>query len=128
VTLVERRNANAPPMIKALRVLVGLFGLLVIVAFAIANRAPVEVSFAPLPIVIELPVYGVFLLGLVMGGLLGGAAVWLGSARYRRQARRLRRRTSALESQVSVLKKQEQTARAEDYPAERGVLAHRATG
>jgi lipopolysaccharide assembly protein A len=115
-------------MIKALRVLVGLFGLLVIVAFAIANRVPVEVSFAPLPIVIELPVYGVFLLGLVVGGLLGGIAVWLGSARYRRQARRLRRRTSALESQVSVLKKQEQTARAEGYPAERAVLAHRATG
>jgi lipopolysaccharide assembly protein A len=115
-------------MIKALRVLVGLFGLLVIVAFAIANRAPVEVSFAPLPIVIELPVYGVFLLGLVLGGLLGGAAVWLGSARDRRQARRLRRQSSALENQLAGLRKQEQTARLEGYPAERPITAQRATG
>ena len=55
-------------MIKILRVLLGLLGLVVVVAFAVANRMPVAVSLAPLPIVLELPVYGVFLLGLVLGG------------------------------------------------------------
>ena len=45
-------------MIKALRLLLGLAGLIVIIAFAIANRTPVAISFAPLPIAIELPVYG----------------------------------------------------------------------
>jgi uncharacterized integral membrane protein len=119
---------DAPPMIKALRILLGLVGLIVIVSFAIANRTPVEVSFAPLPIVIELPVYGVFLLGLVLGGLLGGIAVWLGSAPYRRRARRLRNKVGALENQVAVLQKQEQTARAEGYAAERGLMAQGATG
>jgi lipopolysaccharide assembly protein A len=114
-------------MIKALRILLGLAGLIVLVAFAIANRTPVEVSLAPLPIVLELPVYGVFLLGLVLGGLLGGIAVWLGSAPYRRQARRLRNKVWALENQIAVLNKQEQAARAERYSAERAIVAQGAT-
>jgi uncharacterized integral membrane protein len=115
-------------MIKFLRIVLGLAGLIVIVAFAIANRTPVDVSFAPLPIVIELPVYGVFLMGLVLGGLLGGVAVWLGGAPYRRRSRRLRNKVWALENQLAVLKKQEQTARAEGYAAERAIAAHRAAG
>jgi lipopolysaccharide assembly protein A len=115
-------------MMKFLRILVGLVGLILIVGFAIANRTPVEVSFAPLPSAIEVPVYGVFLLGLVLGGLLGGTAVWLGAARYRRRARRLRNKVWALENQVAVLNKQEQTARAEGYSAERGMIARSATG
>jgi uncharacterized integral membrane protein len=114
-------------MIKALRILLGLAGLIVLVALAIANRTPVEVSLAPLPIVLELPVYGVFLLGLVLGGLLGGIAVWLGSAPYRRQARRLRNKVWALENQIAVLNKQEQAARAERYSAERAIVAQGAT-
>jgi uncharacterized integral membrane protein len=113
-------------MMKLLRIVLGLIGLIVIVTFAIANRTPVDVSFAPLPIVIELPVYGVFLMGLVLGGLLGGTAVWLGGARYRRRARRLRNKVWALENQMAVLKKQEQTARAEGYAAERTIVARRA--
>jgi uncharacterized integral membrane protein len=113
-------------MIKLLRIVVGLIGLIVVVAFAVANRTPIEVSLAPLPIVIELPVYGVFLLGLVLGGLLGGTAVWLGSTRYRWQARRLRNRTSALENQMAALRKQQQSA--EGYGAEREMTAPRAAG
>jgi uncharacterized integral membrane protein len=115
-------------MTKALRILIGLAGLIVIVAFAIANRTQVEVSFAPLPIAIELPLYGVFLLGLVLGGLLGGIAVWLANARYRRQARRLRKKVWALENRLALLQKQEQAARAEGYSAERAPLAPGASG
>ena len=115
-------------MIKFLRIVLALAGLIVIVAFAIANRMPVAVSFAPLPIVIELPVYGVFLLGLVLGGLLGGIAVWLGGVPGRHRARRMRNKVWALENQMTVLKKQEQTARAQGYAAERTIAARRAAG
>ena len=109
-------------MVKALRILLGVLGLLVVVAFAIANRTPVEVSFAPLPTLIELPVYGVFLLGLVLGGLIGGLALWLSGIPQRFQARRMRKKVSALESQVAVLREREQRARAESYPAQRGMV------
>ena len=110
-------------MIRTLRILLALAALIVIVAFAIANRTPVAVSLAPLPIATELPIYGVFLLGLVLGGLIGGLAVWLGGIPQRREARRMRNRVWALENQISILKKQEQQAHAESYSAQREVVA-----
>jgi lipopolysaccharide assembly protein A len=109
-------------MTRLVRFVLGLAGLVVIVAFAIANRMPVEVSFAPFPVVLELPVYGVFLLGLVLGGVIGGSAAWLGGHGYRRDARRMRNKVWALENQVAVLKKQDRSAQAEGYPAGRGMV------
>jgi uncharacterized integral membrane protein len=110
-------------MTKFLRTLLALAALIVIVAFAVANRTPVPVSFAPLPILIELPAYGVFLLGLVLGGLIGGLALWLSGIPQRFQARRMRKKVSALQSQVAVLQEREQRARAESYPAQGGMVA-----
>ena len=112
-------------MTKLLRTLLALAALIVIVTFAIANRTPVPVSFAPLPTLVELPVYGVFLLGLVLGGLIGGVALWLSRIPQRFQAWRMRKRVSALESQIALLKGQEQErrARVESYPARREVAA-----
>ena len=115
-------------MIKILRVVLGLAALVVVVAFAVANRMPVAVSLAPLPIVLELPVYGVFLLGLVLGALLGGIALWLGGARYRWRARRLRHQVGALESQMAVLKKREQTGHTAGYAAAPAGIAQGAAG
>lgn len=108
-------------MIRLARVIVGLAGLVVVVAFAIANRTPVDVSFAPFPILVELPVYGVFLFGLALGGLIGGGVVWLSSLRHRRNARRIRNKVWALENQMAILRKQEQSAQAEGYTARRAV-------
>jgi uncharacterized integral membrane protein len=110
-------------MIRTLRILLALAAFVVIVAFAIANRTPVAVSLAPLPIVTELPVYGVFLLGLVVGGLIGGLAVWLSDIPARREARRMRNKVWALENQMAALKKQEQQAHAQSYSAQREVVA-----
>lgn len=110
-------------MIKLLRLLVGIVALVIIIAFAIANRAVVEVGLAPLPTTIELPVYGVFLLGLVVGVLAGGIGVWLGGHAKRRDARKLRRRTWALENQVNILKRDSDQAQAKSYSAERRLPA-----
>jgi uncharacterized integral membrane protein len=114
-------------MTRLVRLVLALAGLIIIVAFAIANRAPVDVSFAPLPIVVELPVYGVFLLGLVVGGLLGASAVWLNAFGHRRAARRMRDKVWALENQVTALKKQEQSAQAEGYSTRQALATPRAT-
>jgi lipopolysaccharide assembly protein A len=110
-------------MIKLLRLLVGIVALVIVIAFAIANRAVVEVGLAPLPTTVELPVYGVFLLGLVVGVLAGGIGVWLGGHAKRRDARKLRHRTWALENQVNVLKRDADQAQAKSYSAGRD-LAH----
>jgi lipopolysaccharide assembly protein A len=114
-------------MIRSLRLLLGLIALIVIVAFAVANRTPVDISFAPLPGTIELPVYGAFLLGLVIGVLVGGLGVWLGSLGQRRRARRLRNKLWALENQLSLMKQQEEKTQAERYSARKS-LALQAAG
>ena len=106
-------------MIKLLRLIVGIVALVVVIAFAIANRAMVEVGLAPLPTTIELPVYGVFLLGLVVGVLVGGIGVWIGGHAKRREARKARNRAWALENQLNVLKREADREQARRYAAGR---------
>jgi uncharacterized integral membrane protein len=108
-------------MIRLLRLLLGLVALIVIVAFAIANRTPVDVSFAPLPITIELPVYGAFLFGLIVGVLVGGVGVWLGGLGRRRNARKMRNKVWALENQLKLQNEQEDKARAAQYTARKAM-------
>jgi uncharacterized integral membrane protein len=98
-------------MVKLLRLLLGLAALIVILAFAIANRGPVDIGLAPLPGAIEVPVYAVFLFGLVVGVLVGGCGVWLSGFRLRSEGRRMRNKVWALQNQIDVLKQQEEKAR-----------------
>jgi uncharacterized integral membrane protein len=59
----------------------------VMIAFAVANRAPVQIRLDPLPLTLEAPLF-VLAYGCVFVGLLvGGAAAWFAGARWRRLAR-----------------------------------------
>jgi lipopolysaccharide assembly protein A len=114
-------------MVRVLRLILAIVALVLIIAFAIANRAPVDVSFAPLPIVIELPVYGVFLVGLVFGMVVGALWMLLAGAAKRREARRLRNKTWALENQLSVMRQEQDRAlAAERAPPSRSTALARA--
>ena len=93
-------------MIKLIRILLAVDVGVAIIVFAIANRGPVDVSFAPFPGSVEVPLYGVALLFLFLGVLAGGIAAWLNAARSRGENRRLRRRLTGVETQVEVLKRQ----------------------
>jgi uncharacterized integral membrane protein len=115
-------------MTKILRWLLGLVALIIIVAFAISNRQVVDLGLAPLPGTVDLPVYGVFLLGLVLGVLIGGAGVWLGAWGKRRDARRMRSKVWALESQLDSIKRQQQQADAEQFAARRTGTLQRVGG
>ena len=106
-------------MAKLLRLIIGIVALVVIIAFAIANRGVVQVGLAPFPTTIELPVYGVFLLGLVIGVLVGGAGVWLAGHAKRREGRKARNRAWALENQLNVLKREAEREQAKRYTAGR---------
>ena len=68
----------------------------VIIAFAIANRQIVTVSFDPFSVtepaaVVTLPLFALIILLLIIGVLIGGAAAWLRQSRWRSTARRLER-------------------------------------
>jgi uncharacterized integral membrane protein len=80
----------------------------VIIAFAIANRQIVTVSFDPFSVtepaaVVALPLFALFILLLIIGVLLGGAAAWLRQSRWRSTARRLEREVADLRAKVDAL-------------------------
>ena len=76
----------------------------VVAAFAIDNRATTAVDFAPLPYLIEMPLFLVILASVFLGLLIGGTASWLGQGRWRRKARELGRRERQLEAELGALK------------------------
>lgn len=110
-------------MVKLLRLIVGIVALVIVIAFAIANRTPVQVGMAPFPTTIELPVYGVLLLGLVIGVLVGGIGVWIGGHAKRREAKKARNRAWALENQLNILKREADREQARRYAAGRELTA-----
>jgi uncharacterized integral membrane protein len=75
---------------------------LILVVFAIANRATVTLTFWPLPLTLEAPVYLTVLLTLVVGFLIGELVAWLNGRRWRREARRLARRVEELERALAA--------------------------
>jgi lipopolysaccharide assembly protein A len=99
-------------MVKFLRTILGLIGLLVIVLFAIGNREPIEISLWPTPFMIDLPVYGVFLVAMILGVILGGIASWLGGHHKRAEASRSRRKLALLEEQEAKRRRDEEASAA----------------
>ncbi|WP_027135738.1 LapA family protein [Geminicoccus roseus] len=99
-------------MVKFLRTILGLIGLLVIVLFAIGNREPIEISLWPTPFMIDLPVYGVFLVAMILGVILGGIASWLGGHQKRAEASRSRRKLALMEEQEAKRRRDEEASAA----------------
>lgn len=73
----------------------------VLIAFAIANRAPVSVRFDPLPFAIDLPLYAVALIGIFIGLVSGGIMTWLRGGRWRKLARERQHDKEQLERELA---------------------------
>ena len=77
---------------RALNWFIGLPLVLIGVAFAVANREWVTVSFDPVNRVhpfatLRLPMWGLLFAGIFIGILAGWFVAWRGNARHRRAAR-----------------------------------------
>ena len=82
----------------------------VIIAFAVANRQIVTVSFDPFSAErpaasLTLPLFALIIMLLVIGVLVGGTAAWLRQAKWRRTARRLEREVADLRIEVDTMKR-----------------------
>ena len=103
-----RSAASTIRKIVAALILVPL--AVVIIAFAVANRQIVTVSFDPFSAErpaasLTLPLFALFIVLLVIGVLIGGTAAWLRQARWRRTARRLEREVADLRIEVETVKR-----------------------
>jgi uncharacterized integral membrane protein len=82
----------------------------VIIAFAVANRQIVTVSLDPFSAEhpaasLTLPLFGLVIVLLVLGVVIGGIAAWLRQSKRRRTARRLEREVAELRRERDVLKR-----------------------
>lgn len=81
---------------------------IVVIAFAMANRQSVSVSFDPFSATepaaaATLPLFALIILLLIIGVVVGGAATWLRQGEWRQRARRLEREVRELRAKVDVL-------------------------
>jgi uncharacterized integral membrane protein len=82
----------------------------VIIAFAVANRATVTVSFDPFSstspaYAATLPLFAVILLVLIAGVVVGGAAAWLRQSKWRRRARELEAENRTLRAELDAIRR-----------------------
>jgi len=80
---------------------------IVIIAFAVANRQSVTVSFDPFSAsepaaVVTLPLFAFVILLLIIGVVIGGVAAWLGRGGWRRTVRRLERDAHELRTKLAA--------------------------
>jgi uncharacterized integral membrane protein len=83
---------------------------IVIIAFAVANRQKVTISFDPFSsdmaaASVTRPLYQMIIAVLIVGVVIGGVAAWLRQAKWRRVARRLERELETLRGEVASLRR-----------------------
>jgi uncharacterized integral membrane protein len=93
---------------------------IVIVAFAVANRQVVTVSFDPFSssspaYAASLPLFVLIFVLVILGVIIGGVAAWLRQAAWRRTARRLDADVRALHQELEAMRRRavEEDARRE---------------
>jgi uncharacterized integral membrane protein len=96
-------------MLALLKALLLLPVVVVIVLFAIANRAPVIVSFDPFArgapeLAFAVPLYAIVLGACAAGVLLGGIGAWLSGGRQRRAGRQAKREARKLRGETDRLR------------------------
>jgi len=98
--------------------------VVVIVAFAVANRQLVTVSLDPFggakpAYSSTMPLFVLIFVVLIFGVVIGGFAAWLGQGGWRRTARRLDADVRALHEELATLRRRFGTAAPPSAPAER---------
>ena len=81
----------------------------VIIAFAVANRQSVTVSFDPFSstspaYAATLPLFVLIFVLLILGVLIGGIAAWFGQGKWRRTARKLEADVRGLHQELDAIR------------------------
>jgi uncharacterized integral membrane protein len=81
-----------------------------VIAFAVANRHSVMVSFDPFDAgepagAVTLPLFALIIVVLIIGVVIGGAASWLRQGKWRASARRFERELARLRDKLAALER-----------------------
>ena len=115
---------------KIVTVLVVLPVALLIVLFAVANRAPVAISLDPFAgqppmFAASIPLFVLLLIVLIAGVIVGGISSWLRQSRWRRRARRLAGELKAARAEAETLRRQLETRAAQPQQNSIAAIAYR---
>jgi uncharacterized integral membrane protein len=93
-----------------------------LVAFAVANRQSVIVSFDPFDashpaFALAVPLFALLLAALLAGVVIGGVAAWMRQSRWRRDARFAQGQARALHAELEELKERTGTPMVQPGPA-----------
>jgi uncharacterized metal-binding protein len=96
-------------MLGFLKALILLPIAIVVVLLAVANRAPVLVSFDPFSkgqpeLSVTLPLFALILASVALGVVLGGIGSWLAASRQRRERRMSARELNRLKAEADRLR------------------------
>jgi uncharacterized integral membrane protein len=86
------------------RLLLGLPLLVVLISFALSNRAPIRLGLWPTDFTVEVPVSLAILAAGGVAFFLGGLLVWFGALRERQRARQAEHALRLLTEEVQALK------------------------
>tara|TARA_B100000029_G_scaffold235432_4_gene232592 strand:- start:2135 stop:2566 length:432 start_codon:yes stop_codon:yes gene_type:complete len=100
----DRLTNRESPKVKALFWLLYLPLLVVVAAFAAANRHDMEINLDPLPFGLTAPVFAIVLSSILLGLIVGGLSAWFSGRQSRRNARKLRRHNALLETEIAALR------------------------
>jgi uncharacterized integral membrane protein len=94
---------------------------ILLVAFAVANRKSVIVSFDPFDeshpaFALAVPLFALLLAALLSGVVIGGIAAWIGQSKWRRAARLAQGQARALNAELEQLRERTGTPRPELPP------------
>jgi len=87
-----------------MRLLIALPLLVLLVLFALSNRAPVRLGLWPTDYALELPLSLAVIGAMGVAFLAGGLLVWVSGLSQRRRARRAEETVRLLEAQVQELR------------------------
>ncbi len=96
---------------------------MIMIAFAVANRQMVTVSFDPFfstapAYAASLPLFLLIFVVLIFGVIIGGIAAWIGQAKWRRGARQLDAEVRQLRSEVDSIEARMMITRQSPMPPE----------
>ena len=96
-------------MIRFLKALVLLPVAIIVVLLAVANRAPVLLSFDPFSagppeFSVQLPLFALLFAAVAVGVVVGGTATWLAQGKHRRARRHFRREVNRLRGETERLR------------------------
>lgn len=77
--------------------------LIILVLFALYNRALVTIDVLGLGVTVDLPIYGLTYGAIFFGFVVGGVSFWFSGAKRRRANRLIKKEKLALEKQVKGL-------------------------